>query len=128
MLLCGLTLKLTRAAEASGVRPGCDHATTGEARPYTACRSGSGLSAVVRPHAKSPARPTLLEVACPVACGEPKRCELNPGWCASDKAHVRNPGEKQRHHVRPGRDARTLVRPNVRVHPARGGRCCKPGV
>jgi len=46
---CGLTFELTPTAEASLVRPGGEDATSGAARPYKACRSGSGVERVVRP-------------------------------------------------------------------------------
>ena len=46
--LRGLTFELTPTAEAGTVRPGCDDATAGAARPYGACRSGSGVERVVR--------------------------------------------------------------------------------
>ena len=48
--LCGLTFEFTRAAEAGVVSPVCDDATAGTHRAYTACRSGSGVQRVVRPH------------------------------------------------------------------------------
>jgi hypothetical protein len=42
--MCGLTFEVTPTVEAGAVRPGCDHATTSAARPYSACRSGSALT------------------------------------------------------------------------------------
>jgi hypothetical protein len=46
----GLTFEFTRPAEAGGVGPVRDDATAGTHRAYTACRSGSGVQRVVRPH------------------------------------------------------------------------------
>ena len=43
-----LTFELTPTAEASLVRPGGDDSTAGAARPYKACRSGSGVERGVR--------------------------------------------------------------------------------
>ncbi len=40
---CRLTFELTPTAEAGAVRPGGDDGTAGAARPYSACRSGSGV-------------------------------------------------------------------------------------
>ena len=51
--LCGLTFELTPTAEAGAVRPGCDDLTGGAARPYSACRSGSGVERGVRPRRSS---------------------------------------------------------------------------
>jgi len=79
--VCGLTFELTPTAEAGGVRPGCDDATSGAARPYDACRSGSGVERGVLRHraprclclaqknslknfAASSEMPTILFVAC----------------------------------------------------------------
>jgi hypothetical protein len=47
---CGLTFEFTRPAEAGAVSPVCDDATAGTRRAYSACRSGSGVQRVVRPH------------------------------------------------------------------------------
>jgi len=72
-LLRGLTFELTPTAEASLVRPGGDDGTAGAARPYKACRSGSGVERVVRPrsseaHLESPASivGTKLELGPPL--------------------------------------------------------------
>ena len=51
--LAGLTFELTPTAEARLVRPGSDDGTAGAARPYKACRSGSGVERVVRLHLSS---------------------------------------------------------------------------
>jgi len=45
-----LTFELTPTAEAGGVSPDCDDSTFGAGRAYDACRSGSGVERVVRPH------------------------------------------------------------------------------
>jgi hypothetical protein len=44
VLLRRLTFEVTPTVEAGAVRPGCDDGTSGAARPYSACRSGSALS------------------------------------------------------------------------------------
>ena len=49
-MLRGLTFELTPRAEAGGVSPECDDATTDAGRAYAACRSESGVERVVRPH------------------------------------------------------------------------------
>ena len=66
MWLCGLTFELTPTAEAGAVRPGGDDSTAGADRPYSACRSGSGVERVVRPRphryrATPAARNALME-------------------------------------------------------------------
>jgi hypothetical protein len=48
---CGLTFELTPTAEAGGVSPVTDDATTGGRPAYDPCRSGSGAERGVRPHA-----------------------------------------------------------------------------
>jgi hypothetical protein len=50
MNVCGLTFEFTRPAEAGGVSLVRDDATAGTDQAYTACRSGSGVQRVVRPH------------------------------------------------------------------------------
>jgi hypothetical protein len=46
--MCGLTFELTPTAEARLVRPGGEDGTARAARPYKACRSGSGVERGVR--------------------------------------------------------------------------------
>jgi hypothetical protein len=54
--VCGLTFELTPTAEAATVSPGCDDSTTGAARAYSGCRSGSGVERGVRRHPALPTR------------------------------------------------------------------------
>jgi hypothetical protein len=53
VFVCGLTFELIPTAEAGAVRPGGDDGTAGAARPYSACRSGSGVERGVRRHCSS---------------------------------------------------------------------------
>ncbi len=48
--LCGLTFEVTPTAEAGAVRPGRENVHRTSDRPYSACRSGSGVDRGVRPH------------------------------------------------------------------------------
>ncbi len=48
VFVCGLTFELTPTAEVCAVRPGTDNVHRTCARPYSACRSGSGVERGVR--------------------------------------------------------------------------------
>ena len=64
----GLTFELTPTAEAGAVRPGGDDSTAGADRPYSACRSGSGVERVVRRRRTQPLLQEFFGDVSPVVC------------------------------------------------------------
>ena len=95
--MLGLTFELTPTAEASLVRPGGDDGTAGAARPYKACRSGSGVERVVRPHRRT------LHVEAGLMLPEPCATEKNVDAVSRYSVRPRQPTglAERRRAVRP---------------------------